>query len=182
MVGWTTVASNDLPTTPTVCALAKSEAGDGTVLRWKNLLRGNIAGLPRIVEPAQSQTNADESGHARRAGMGEYLYDLTEEYYQVISETTMNANGTSATTAYALWLGAHCGVHIIANNQAMSTMGVGSVAQAISVPVAGESAACQMSGRAGADLLRHRLWRADGRCKVSGFTHNAEAYDAATEC
>ena len=86
--------------------LSKSEAGDGNRSTLEELLRGNIAGLPEIVEPTQGQINADEADMP--AGLEwattEYLYDLTQEYYQVISETTMNANGTSATTAYAYTL------------------------------------------------------------------------------
>ena len=63
----------------------------------EELLRGNIAGLPEIVEPAQSQTNADEADMPAELEWAttEYLYDLTQEYYQVISETTTSASGTS---------------------------------------------------------------------------------------
>ena len=68
---------------------SKSEAGDANRSTLEELLRGNVAGLPEIVEPAQSQTNADEADVP--AGLEwattEYLYDLTQEYYQVISET-----------------------------------------------------------------------------------------------
>lgn len=67
------------------------------------------AGLSEIVEPAQSQISADVSAGLEWATM-EYLYDLTQEYYQVISETTTYANA------------------------------LGAVAQAISAPVAGEAA------------------------------------------
>ena len=49
------------------------------------------AGLSEIVEPAQSQISADVSAGLEWATM-EYLYDLTQEYYQVISETTTYAN------------------------------------------------------------------------------------------
>lgn len=42
--------------------LSRSEAGDANRSTLEKLLRGNIAGLPEIVEPAQSQTNADETG------------------------------------------------------------------------------------------------------------------------
>lgn len=41
--------------------LSRSEAGDANRSTLEELLRGNIAGLPEIVEPAQSQTNADEA-------------------------------------------------------------------------------------------------------------------------
>ena len=62
---------------------SKSEAGDANRSTLEELLRGNVAGLPEIVEPAQSQTNADEADVP--AGLEwattEYLYDLTQEYY-----------------------------------------------------------------------------------------------------
>ena len=83
--------------------LSRSEAGDANRSTLEDLLRGNVAGLPEIVEPAQSQTNADVPAGLDWATT-EYLYDLTQEYYQVISETTTYANGTSATTAYAYGL------------------------------------------------------------------------------
>ena len=83
--------------------LSRSEAGDANRSTLEKLLRGNIAGLPEIVEPAQSQTNADEAGVPEELDWAttEYLYDLTQEYYQVISETTTSAGGASSTTAYA---------------------------------------------------------------------------------
>ena len=64
---------------------SRSEAGDANRSTLEELLRGNIAGLPEIVEPTQSQTNADEADMP--AGLEwattVYLYDLTQEYYQV---------------------------------------------------------------------------------------------------
>ena len=163
--------------------LSRSEAGDANRSTLEELLRGNIAGLPEIVEPAQSQTNADEADMP--AGLEwattEYLYDLTEEYYQVISETTMNANGTSATTAYAY------GLERIAAYTADSTTsyvydGRGSVAQAISVPVAGESVTSALPNvSVQVQTFSYTAYGEQmGAAKVSGFTYNAEAYDAAT--
>ena len=86
--------------------LSKSEAGDANRSTLEELLRGNIAGLPGIVELAQSQTNANgaDAPTGLEWATTEYLYDLTQEYYQVISETTTSASGTSATTAYAYGL------------------------------------------------------------------------------
>ena len=144
---------------------SRSEAGDANRSTLEELLRGNVAGLPEIVEPAQSQTNADEADVP--AGLEwattEYLYDLTQEYYQVISETTTYANGTSATTAYAYGLERIAAYHENGVTRYVYD-GRGSVAQTVNVPVAGEAVFLNAGCRcAGADLLLHRLWRADGR-------------------
>ena len=162
---------------------SKSEAGDANRSTLEELLRGNVAGLPEIVEPAQSQTNADEADVP--AGLEwattEYLYDLTQEYYQVISETTTYANGTSATTAYAYGL-----ERIAAYNENGVTRyvydGRGSVAQAISAPVAGEAAASALPdvGVQVQTFSYTAYGEQMGSVKAGGFTYNAEAYDAAT--
>ena len=163
--------------------LSKKETGDESRSTLEELLRGNIAGLPEIVEPAQSQTNANgaDAPTGLEWATTEYLYDLTEEYYQVISETTMNANGTSATTAYAY------GLERIAAYTADSTTsyvydGRGSVAQAISVPVAGESVTSALPNvSVQVQTFSYTAYGEQmGAAKVSGFTYNAEAYDAAT--
>ena len=163
--------------------LSRSEAGDANRSTLEDLLRGNVAGLPEIVEPAQSQTNADEADVP--AGLEwattEYLYDLTQEYYQVISETTTYANGTSATTAYAYGL-----ERIAAYSENGVTRyvydGRGSVAQAISAPVAGEAATSALPDiSVKVQSFAYTAYGEQmGNVKVSGFTYNAEAYDAAT--
>lgn len=162
---------------------SKSEAGDANRSTLEELLRGNVAGLPEIVESAQSQTNADEADVP--AGLEwattEYLYDLTQEYYQVISETTTYANGTSATTAYAYGL-----ERIAAYNENGVTRyvydGRGSVAQAVNVPVAGKAVSSNLPdvGVQVQSFAYTAYGEQMGDVKVSGFTYNAEAYDAAT--
>ena len=162
---------------------SRSEAGDANRSTLEELLRGNVAGLPEIVEPAQSQTNADEADVP--AGLEwattEYLYDLTQEYYQVISETTTYANGISATTAYAYGL-----ERIAAYSENGVTRyvydGRGSVAQVISAPVAGEAATSALPGiSVQVQSFAYTAYGEQmGGVKVSGFTYNAEAYDAAT--
>ena len=160
--------------------LSRSEAGDANRSTLEDLLRGNVAGLPEIVEPAQSQTNADVPAGLDWATT-EYLYDLTQEYYQVISETTTYANGTSATTAYAYGL-----ERIAAYSENGVTRyvydGRGSVAQAISAPVAGEAAASALPDiSVQVQTFSYTAYGEQmGGVKVSGFTYNAEAYDAAT--
>ena len=162
---------------------SRSEAGDANRSTLEELLRGNVAGLPEIVEPAQSQTNADEADVP--AGLEwattEYLYDLTQEYYQVISETTTYANGISATTAYAYGL-----ERIAAYSENGVTRyvydGRGSVAQAVNVPVAGEEVSSNLPDvGVQVQTFSYTVYGEQmGGVKVSGFTYNAEAYDAAT--
>ena len=163
--------------------LSKSEVGNGNRSTLEELLRGNIAGLPEIVEPTQGQINADEADMP--AGLEwattEYLYDLTQEYYQVISETSTSKNG-STTTAYAY------GFERIAAYTANSKTsyvydGRGSVAQAVTAPVAGEKVSSALP-----DVtvkVQSFSYTAFGEQmstqKVSGFAYNAEAYDAVTD-
>ena len=163
--------------------LSRSEAGDANRSTLEELLRGNIAGLPEIVEPAQSQTNADEADMPAELEWAttEYLYDLTQEYYQVISETSTSKNG-STTTAYAY------GFERIAAYTANSKTsyvydGRGSVAQAVTAPVAGEKVSSALP-----DVtvkVQSFSYTAFGEQmstqKVSGFAYNAEAYDAVTD-
>ena len=163
--------------------LSRSEAGDANRSTLEELLRGNIAGLPEIVEPAQSQTNAEEADMPAELEWAttEYLYDLTQEYYQVISETTTSASGTSATTAYAY------GLERIASYSTDSKVeyvydGRGSVVQTISAPVAGaavSSALPDISVKV-QSFAYTAFGEQMGVQKVSGFAYNAEAYDAAT--
>ena len=163
--------------------LSKKETGDTSRSTLEELLRGNIAGLPEIVEPAQSQTNANgaDAPTGLEWATTEYLYDLTQEYYQVISETTTSASGTSATTAYAYGL-----ERIAAYNENGVTRyvydGRGSVVQTISAPVAGaavSSALPDISVKV-QSFAYTAFGEQMGGVKVSGFTYNAEAYDAAT--
>ena len=163
--------------------LSKSEVGNGNRSTLEELLRGNIAGLPGIVELAQSQTNANgaDAPTGLEWATTEYLYDLTQKYYQVISETTTSASGTSATTAYAYGL-----ERIAAYNENGVTRyvydGRGSVVQTISAPVAGaavSSALPDISVKV-QSFAYTAFGEQMGGVKVSGFTYNAEAYDAAT--
>ena len=98
----------------------------------------------------------------------------------MISETTTSRSG-STTTAYAYGL-----ERIVAYNENGITRyvydGRGSVAQAVTAPVAGEAAASALPD---ARVKVHSFaYTAYGEqmddVKVSGFTYNAEAYDAAT--
>ena len=159
---------------------SKSEAGDANRSTLEELLRGNVAGLPEIVEPAQSQTNADVPAGLEWATT-EYLYDLTQEYYQVISETTTYANGTSATTAYAYGLERIAAYHENGVTRYVYD-GRGSVAQTVNVPVAGKAVSSNLPdvGVQVQTFSYTAYGEQMGGVKVSGFTYNAEAYDAAT--
>ncbi len=99
----------------------------------------------------------------------------------MISETTTYANGTSATTAYAYGL-----ERIAAYSENGVTRyvydGRGSVAQVISAPVAGEAATSALPDiSVKVQTFSYTAYGEQmGGVKVSGFTYNAEAYDAAT--
>ena len=163
--------------------LSKSEVGNGNRSTLEELLRGNIAGLPEIVEPTQGQINADEADMP--AGLEwattEYLYDLTQEYYQVISETTTSSGGASSTTAYAYGLER---IAAFTSDSRTSYVydGRGSVAQAITAPVTGEAVSSALPDvSVQVQSFSYTAFGEQmGNVKVSGFSYNAEAYDAAT--
>ena len=163
--------------------LSRSEAGDANRSTLEELLRGNIAGLPEIVEPAQSQTNADEADMPAELEWAttEYLYDLTQEYYQVISETRTETNGHTATTAYAYGL-ERIAAYTADGKTSYVYDGRGSVVQAVTAPVAGEKVSSALPDVAVKvqSFLYTAFGEQMGAQKVSGFAYNAEAYDAAT--
>ena len=102
-------------------------------------------------------------------------------WVETISETTTCANGTSATTAYAYGL-----ERIAAYSENGVTRyvydGRGSVAQAVNVPVAGEAVSSNLPDiSVQVQSFSYTAYGEQmGGVKVSGFTYNAEAYDAAT--
>ena len=163
--------------------LSKSEVGNGNRSTLEELLRGNIAGLPEIVEPTQGQINADEADMPTELEWAttEYLYDLTQEYYQVISETTTSSGGASSTTAYAYGLER---IAAFTSDSRTSYVydGRGSVAQAITMPVAGEAVSSALPDvSVQVQSFSYTAFGEQmGNVKVSGFSYNAEAYDAAT--
>ena len=163
--------------------LSKSEAGDANRSTLEELLRGNIAGLPGIVELAQSQTNANgaDAPTGLEWATTEYLYDLTQEYYQVISETRTETNGHTATTAYAYGL-ERIAAYTADGKTSYVYDGRGSVVQAVTAPVAGEKVSSALPDVAVKvqSFLYTAFGEQMGAQKVSGFAYNAEAYDAAT--
>ena len=163
--------------------LSRSEAGDANRSTLEELLRGNIAGLPEIVEPAQSQTNADEADMPAELEWAttEYLYDLTQEYYQVISETRTETNGHTATTAYAYGL-ERIAAYTADGKTSYVYDGRGSVVQTVTAPVAGEKVSSALPDVAVKvqSFSYTAFGEQMGAQKVSGFAYNAEAYDAAT--
>jgi hypothetical protein len=93
--------------------LSKAEKGDTNRSILEELLRGEIAGLPEVVAPVVS--SGTEGGKAVKAASSitdpaivqegfewattEYLYDVTQAYYQVIEEQTIGKK-TNSVTAY----------------------------------------------------------------------------------
>ena len=163
--------------------LTKAEAGNGERSTLEELLRGIVAGLPEIVEPASMQTNEDYADSVP-AGLEwatmDYLYDITQEYYQVIAETSTSKGG-STTTAYAYGL-----ERVAAYTEGQTTRyiydGRGSVAQTIRVPVAGQTATTALPDvSVKVQSFSYTAFGEQmGGAKVSGFGYNAEAFDAAT--
>ena len=160
--------------------LSKKETGDTSRSTLEELLRGNIAGLPEIVVP-QAQDDAADVPEELAWATTDYLYDITQEYYQVISETRTETNGHTATTAYAYGL-----ERIAAYTEDGKTGyvydGRGSVAQAVTAPVAGEKVSSALPDVAVKvqSFSYTAFGEQMGAQKVSGFAYNAEAYDAAT--
>lgn len=162
--------------------LTKAEAGNGERSTLEELLRGNIAGLPEIITPAETQTNDDAAAVPADLEWAttEYLYDITQEYYQVIEERTSSKSG-NATTAYAYGL-----ERIAAYTDCDTTRyvydGRGSVAQTITVPTAGKSVTSALPNVT--IHVQSFSYSAFGEQmetqKISGYAYNAEAFDAAT--
>ena len=161
--------------------LSKSETGNGNRSTLEELLRGNIAGLPEIVVQ-QAQDDAADVPEELAWATTDYLYDITQEYYQVISETRTETNGHTATTAYAYGL-ERIAAYTADSKTSYVYDGRGSVAQAVTAPVAGEKVSSALP-----DVtvkVQSFSYTAFGEQmstqKVSGFAYNAEAYDAVTD-
>ena len=101
-------------------------------------------------------------------------------WVETISEITTYANGTSATTAYAYGLGRIAAYHENSITRYVYD-GRESVAQAVTAPVAGEAAASALpDASVKVQSFTYTAYGEQmGGVKVSGFTYNAEAYDAA---
>ena len=102
-------------------------------------------------------------------------------WVETISETTTCANGTSATTAYAYGLERIAAYHENGVTRYVYD-GRGSVAQTVNVPVAGKAVSSNLPdvGVQVQSFAYAAYGEQMGDVKVSGFTYNAEAYDAAT--
>ena len=159
--------------------LSKSEYGNSNRSTLEELLRGDIAGLPEIVAPDVAATSTDETAIPAEYEWAttEYLYDITQEYYQVIEQTTTKDN-TTTTTAYAY------GVERIAAYDTNATTqyiydGRGSVAQTISAPAAGTSVSAALP-QVEVQSYTYTAFGEQMGSKTSGFAYNAEDYDAGT--
>ena len=102
--------------------------------RYQMLLtdKASIAGLPEIVVP-QAQDDAADVPEELAWATTDYLYDIMQEYYQVISETRTETNGHTATTAYAYGL-ERIAAYTADGKTSYVYDGRGSVAQAVTVP------------------------------------------------
>ena len=160
--------------------LSKKETGDASRSTLEELLRGNIAGLPEIVAMKVQDDAADVPEELAWATT-DYLYDITQEYYQVISETRTETNGHTATTAYAYGL-ERIAAYTADGKTGYVYDGRGSVAQAVTAPVAGEKVSAALPDVAVKvqSFSYTAFGEQMGAQKVSGFAYNAEAYDAAT--
>lgn len=147
--------------------LSKKEKGNTNRLTLEELLRGNIPGLPKVVEPAEETI---EEGY--EWATTEYLYDIVQEHYQVIQETTTNRTEHSAVSySYGLErIAAYSGD----DKTTYIYDGSGSAAQSI-----GSS---WINGDAHLDIqsIIYTPFGEQLHTKVNEFTYNAEAYDMAT--
>ena len=160
--------------------LSKKETGDESRSTLEELLRGNIAGLPEIVVQ-QAQDDAADVPEELAWATTDYLYDITQEYYQVISETRTETNGHTATTAYAYGL-ERIAAYTADGKTSYVYDGRGSVAQTVTAPVVGEKVSSALPDVAVKvqSFSYTAFGEQMGAQKVSGFAYNAEAYDAAT--
>ena len=100
----------------------------------------------------------------------DYLYDITQEYYQVISETRTETNGHTATTAYAYGL-ERIAAYTADGKTSYVYDGRGSVVQAVTAPVAGEKVSSALPDVAVKvqSFLYTAFGEQMGAQKVSGF-------------
>ena len=161
--------------------LSKKETGDTSRSTLEELLRGNIAGLPEIVVQ-QAQDDAADVPEELAWATTDYLYDITQEYYQVISETRTETDGHTATTAYAYGL-ERIAAYTADGKTSYVYDGRGSVAQTVTAPVAGEKVSSALPDVAVKvqSFSYTAFGEQMGAQKVSGFAYNAEAYDAVTD-
>lgn len=153
--------------------LKKQEKGNINRSTLEELLRGSIEGLPEIVEPGTV-----EEGYAWATT--EYLYDITEGYYQVLRETTTNGRETS-TESYIYGLERIAG-YTADTKTSYIYDGRGSVAQTVTGNISGKIIDPQNDPTKGATIQSYWYtpFGEQQHTKVSGFTYNAEAYDVAT--
>ena len=154
--------------------LSKTEKGNVNRSTLEELLRGNIAGLPEVYEPTEIQEGYEWA-------TTEYLYDITQEYYQVIREKTTIQNHIEM-TEYVYGLERIAGYSD--NNKTRYIYdGRGSVAQTITTPVPVENALGTLREVQSSVVIQSYVYTPFGeqlKTKTSGFAYNAEAYDAAT--
>lgn len=152
--------------------LSKTEKGNANRSTPEELLRGNILGLPEIVEPVE---NSVEEGY--EWATTEYLYDITQEYYQVLQETTTKGSETN-TSNYIYGLERITG-YTADTKTTYIYDGRGSVVQMVTATISGKAIGPQ-NNPAQVITIWYTPFGEQQHTKASGFTYNAEAYDAAT--
>lgn len=154
--------------------LSKQEKGNTNRSTLEELLRGNIPGLPEIIEPTGETV---EDGY--EWATTEYLYDITQEYYQVIQETTTSRTENS-TAAYSYGL-ERIAAHSDDDRTNYIYDGRGSVVQSVTAHMAGTGLDSQINPSQGMSNSSYRYtpFGEQQNTKTSGFTYNAEAYDVA---
>lgn len=153
--------------------LKKQEDGNSNRSTLEELLRGNIEGLPEIVEPGSVEEDYEWATI-------EYLYDITEEYYQVLQETTIKESEKS-TVSYIYGLERIAG-YTANTKTAYIYDGRGSVAQTVMIPIAGITINPQNDPVQGKNIQSYKYtpFGEQQHTKTRGFTYNAEGYDTAT--
>ena len=153
--------------------LKKQEKGNANRSTLEELLRGNIEGLPEIVEPGAVEEDYEWA-------TTEYLYDITEGYYQVLQETTTKGSETN-TSSYIYGLERIAG-YTADTKTAYIYDGRGSVAQTVTATISGKIIDPQNNPTQGTTIQSYWYtpFGEQQHTKTSGFTYNAEAYDAAT--
>ena len=153
--------------------LKKQEKGNVNRSTLEELLRGSIEGLPEIVEPGTVEEGYEWA-------TTEYLYDITEGYYQVLQETTTKGSATD-TASYVYGLERIAG-YTADTKTSYIYDGRGSVAQTVTVTISGKIVDLQNDPTKGTTIQSYWYtpFGEQQHTKVTGFTYNAEAYDAAT--
>lgn len=154
--------------------LYKKEKGNTIRSALEELLRGDIEGLPKVVEPVQKSVEEDYEWVTT-----DYLYDITQEYYQVIQESTTSMD-IKTTTAYSYGSERIAG-HTTSTKTTYIYDGKGSVAIKTIEPVTELTYNTMLSEkRAFEQSISYTAYGEQMSYKANGFGFDGEMYDIAT--